>query len=136
MPLKPTRASRPPDTHVLVYDGSCPFCTATAQWLQRHARSPLRLLTFDDLDGTGLLSRLNWDEIESAAHFITPTGIEYHGGEAVTRSLRLVRFGTLASVLDMLGLRLVRDGGYALVSTMRPLLSRFIHPQAGSHPEP
>lgn len=97
--------------------------------MERHARVPLRLLTFDELDGTGLLTRLNWDEIEGAAHFVTPGGIEYHGGEAVTRSLRLVRFGRLASVLDAPGLRILRDVGYWLVATVRPLLSRFIHPR-------
>ena len=130
MPAKPTRASKPPDTHVLVYDGDCPFCTSTASWLQRHARLPLRLMTFDDIDieGSGLLTRLSREEVESAAHFITPRGIEYHGGEAMTRSLRLVRFGGLAGVLDTAGVRFARDGGYALVTKMRPMLSRFIHP--------
>ena len=128
MPLKPTRASTRPDTHVLVYDGDCPFCTATATWLRSHARVPVRLLTFDDLDGTGLLTRLTDEELESTAHFITPAGIEYHGGEAVTRGLRLARFGRLAGILDAPGLRLLRDAGYALVARLRPLLSRWIHP--------
>ena len=128
MPLKPTRASRAPDTHVLVYDGECPFCTATAQWLQRHARAPLRLLTFNDIDGPDLLSRLTDEELEASAHFITPNGIEYHGGEAVTRSLRLVRFGWLASILDVPGVRLLRDAGYALVAKLRPIRSKFVHP--------
>jgi len=128
MPLKPTRASRPPETHVLVYDANCPFCTAAASWLQRHARSPLRLLTFEEVEGTGLLTRLKQAEIEAAAHLITPQGIEYHGGEAMTRSLRLVRFGRVASVLDQPGLRYLRDGGYALVARLRPVLSRFVHP--------
>jgi predicted DCC family thiol-disulfide oxidoreductase YuxK len=115
---------------VLVYDGACLFCTATAQWLERHARVPVRLMTFEDVDGTGLLTRLSPEEVEDAAHFITPQGIEYHGGEAVTRSLRLVRFGRLASLLDLAGLKYVRDAGYGLVKRLRPFLSRFVKPKA------
>jgi predicted DCC family thiol-disulfide oxidoreductase YuxK len=129
MPLKPTRALQPPATHVLIYDAGCRFCTATAHWFQRHARKPVRLLAFEEIEGTDLLRRLERTEIESMVHFVTPAGIEYHGGEAMTRSLRLVRFGGLAGVLDLSGLRFLRDGGYALVTRLRPLLSRFIHPR-------
>jgi predicted DCC family thiol-disulfide oxidoreductase YuxK len=128
MPLKPTRASRPPETHVLVYDAGCPFCTATASWLERHARVPMRLLAFEEVEESGLLTRLTQAEIDAAAHLVTPHGIEYHGGEAVTRALRLARFGWLVSVLDLPGLRYLRDGGYALIARLRPLLSRFVHP--------
>ena len=112
---------------MLVYDGDCPFCTATALWLKRHARAPLRLIAFDDVDTSKLLTELSKAEIEASAHFVTPEGIEYHGGEAVTRSLRLVRFGWPAGVLDLPGLTLVRDAAYALVARMRPLLLRWIY---------
>ena len=85
-------------------------------------------MTFEEVEDSGLLTRLEPEEVESAAHFITPRGFEYHGGEAVTRSLRLVRFGWLTGVLDVAGVRFLRDIGYALVASSRPLLSRFIHP--------
>lgn len=128
MPLSPTRSSRPPETPVLIYDGNCPFCTAMARWIERRSRTPLQLLEFSEVEGTGLLTRLTEDEVESAAHFVTTRGIEYHGGQAVTRALRLVRFGGLAAVLDAPVFSLLRDGGYWVVEKSRPLLSKFIHP--------
>lgn len=128
MPLRPTRSAQPPTTHVLVYDGNCPFCTATSTWTRDHARQPIEIIPMADIEGTGMLTQLTHDELEATAHFITPTGIEYHGGEAITRSLRLVPFGRLAAILDLPGLTYLRDGGYLLVERSRPLLSKFIHP--------
>ncbi len=134
MYLRPTHASQPPETAVLVYDGGCPFCTVTAFWLQRHAREPMRLLTFDDVgdkasvEDTGLLTQLTRLEVEGSAHLITTDGIEYHGGESITRSLRLTRFGAVAAPLDLPILRYARDAAYTVITHLRPLLSRFIHP--------
>jgi predicted DCC family thiol-disulfide oxidoreductase YuxK len=128
MALKPTRSTEAPRTHVVVYDGDCAFCTATAQWLERHARVPVRLVSIEDVDRSKLLTRLEEGEIEATAHYVTAGGIEYHGGEAMTRAFRLVRFGWMASPLDLPGLRYIRDAGYALVARARPWLSRRIHP--------
>jgi predicted DCC family thiol-disulfide oxidoreductase YuxK len=113
---------------VLVYDGGCPFCIATARWLQRHAREPVRLVTFDEVGASGVLVGMGRDASEAAAHFVTPDGGEYHGGAAVTRALRLLRFGGVAAVLDLPVASLARDAGYAVVARLRPWLSRFVHP--------
>ena len=121
-----TRASTAPGQYVLVYDGGCPFCTAVARWLEGRAHRPLRLLTFEEVGGTGLLTALTPPEIESAAHLVSPGGIEYHGGEAVTQALRLAPYGWLVAPLDWPLLALLRDGGYSLVSLARPWLSRFV----------
>jgi predicted DCC family thiol-disulfide oxidoreductase YuxK len=99
-----------------------------SQWLQRHARVPVRLVTFENVDRSELLTRLSDAEVRAMAHLVTPEGIEYHGGEAVTRSLRLVRFGGVAAVLDLPVVRHLRNAGYALVARARPLLSRWLHP--------
>lgn len=128
MYLRLTQASIAPPRPVLVYDEGCPFCTATAYWLQAHARERIDLLGFNEVPGTGLLTSLNDIEARDAAHFITPYGAEYHAGEAVTRALRLVPRGRAAAVLDAPGLSYLRDLSYALVARARPLLSRFIHP--------
>lgn len=121
-----TRASFAPGQHVLVYDGGCPFCTAVARRLKGRARRPLQLMTFEEVTGTGMLTALSRTELEGAAHLITPEGIEYHGGEAVTRAVRLAPFGWLAAPLDWPPLTLLRDAGYSLVARVRPWLSRFI----------
>jgi predicted DCC family thiol-disulfide oxidoreductase YuxK len=123
----PTRSESPPQRYTLVYDDNCPFCIATSRALQRHARQPLELLPASRCEGVGMLTSLSQAEIESCAHFITPEGIEYHGGEAATRALRLLPAGMLFGLLDLPGLRWLRELGYDLVTRARPLLSRFIH---------
>jgi predicted DCC family thiol-disulfide oxidoreductase YuxK len=124
----PTRSESPPQRYTLVYDGGCPFCTATSQALQRHSRVPLDLLPCADIAGTGMLTVLSRAEIDASAHFVTPEGVEYHAGEAATRALRLLPGGWLFGVLDLPGLSSLRELGYDLVSRARPLLSRLIHP--------
>ena len=120
----PTRALVPPDQYVLVFDGECGFCTRFAQRMQRWSRSPLTLMPFGELPPDRWLTTLTDAQIRASSHFITPEGREYHGGESVTRALRLVRGGWLASVLDLPGLSWVREIAYAWVAGNRALLSR------------
>jgi hypothetical protein len=88
----------------------------------------LDLMPCADIAGTGMLTALSSAELESSAHFVTPEGVEYHAGEAATRSLRWLPGGWLFGVLDLPGLSSLRELGYNLVTRARPLLSRFIHP--------
>ncbi|MQA00186.1 MAG: DUF393 domain-containing protein [Dehalococcoidia bacterium] len=129
----PTRATRPPMQATLVYDGECPFCCASARWIQRHAREQLLLLTFEDMPGSGLLTVLSRDEIGRSAHCITPGGIEYHGGESVTQVLRLTRLGWLGRLLDLPLATVARDITYAGIDRARPLLSRFVRGECRGH---
>ena len=78
---------------ILVYDGNCGVCYATSRLIQRYARSDLELLAFAELPGIGLLSDLTPEEVQASAHYITPEGIEYHGGESMTRVARLLPAG-------------------------------------------
>ena len=59
---------------------------------------------------------------------VTPEGIEYHGGEAMSRSFRMLPLGAVAAVLDLPVIRYARDLAYAFFTRARPFLSRFIHP--------
>ena len=86
----------------------------------------MRLVPFSKLEGWRVLTSLDAEQIARSAHYVTPEGVEYHGGESITRSLRLVRFGTAAGLLDLWGLALVRELLYALVAGNRSLVSRFL----------
>ncbi len=120
----PTRAAVPPAQPVLVYDGSCPFCTWVARFAQRHARLPLAVVPFQDVYGRGWLTALSEHEVAAMAHLVLPGGREYHGGESVTRTLRMLPGGALAGLLDLPLAWRLREAGYAVVSHARPLLAR------------
>ena len=123
---KPTRSERPPGEHLLVYDGECGFCSRSAEFVRRRARVPVRLVRFTELDGWGVLTSLDAAQVARSAHYVTPDGIEYHGGESITRSLRLVRSGAAAGLLDLWGLALLRELLYALVAGNRSAFSRLL----------
>lgn len=124
--LAPTLAARPPGSYVLVYDRDCGFCAASARRMQRLARVRVEITPFADARSMGLLPALSDEEIVASAHFVTPTGAEYHGGEAMSRSLRLLPAGGVFAVLDAPGIRRLRDASYAFVSRHRGRVSRLL----------
>ena len=125
---KPTCSETPPERYTLIYDGGCAFCTETSRQIQQHARRPLDIMPFEKLDGSGMLVEMTPEEVRASVHFVTPKGIEYHGGEAATHALSLVPGGFVLRVLHLPGLNYVREFGYEVVTLLRPMLSRFIHP--------
>ncbi len=86
----------------------------------------MRLVPFSKLEGWRVLTSLDAGQIARSAHYVTPEGVEYHGGESITRSLRLVRYGAAAGLLDLWSLALVRELLYALAAGNRSLVSRFL----------
>lgn len=121
----PTQAARAPGHYVFVYDGDCGFCTRMARSVAARARSELQLMPFTEIPPGELLTRLSPQEIRASSHLITPGGREFHGGHSVTRVLRLLPGGWFVAPLDLPGLALLRELGYAGVARNRPLLSRI-----------
>ena len=127
----PTRSERPPGEHLLVYDDACGFCRRSAAFVRRRARVPVRLVPFSELDGWPVLTSLDAAQVARSAHYVTPEGVEYHGGESITRSLRLVRFGATAGLLDLWGLALLRELLYALFARNRSVFSKLFGSPSG-----
>ncbi len=121
----PTRSRVPPGRHLLVYDDDCGLCLLAALGVQLRA-DDLALVGFRDLSHEGVLESLDQDALVASAHYITPAGVEYHGGESVTRVLRLVSGWRLIAVLDWPVVRGFRELGYRLVAWQRPRLSKMI----------
>lgn len=121
-----TRAVCAPATHVLVYDGGCTFCASAARWAASRSRVPLVAVTIGDLPRDEWLASLSDADVLRQAHLITPSGVEYHGGAATTAALRLTRFAVVGWTLDLPGLRVLRDAGYAIAVRSRGFLSRVI----------
>ena len=114
-----TRSLAPPGCHILVYDADCRFCSAAARLVQFHATSPLELVPLSAAQDAGLLTALTAEEVPRAAHYVSPSGEELHGGASVTGALRLGPLGFLFAVLDFPGVAMVRDAVYQLVARHR-----------------
>lgn len=122
---RPTRSRVAPGRHLLVYDDHCGLCMVLALGIQLRA-ADLAVVGFSDLAHEGVLDALDHDALMASAHYVTPEGIEYHGGEAVTRVLRLVPGGQTAAWLDWPVARGLREIGYRLVAGQRPRISKLL----------
>lgn len=122
---RPTRAARPPGCYVFVFDGDCGFCTRTARALAARARREIRLIPFAEVPAGEILGALTPEQIRASSHCITPDGREYHGGESVTRLLRLLPGGWLLAPVDLPGLSLLRELAYAVVARNRSLVGKI-----------
>ena len=91
------------------------------------AREPISSIDFAELPRSGLLEALTPDEIRRSAHYVTPEGVEYHGGEAITRVGRLTRWRWLARLLDVPLLWVLRELGYGFMATFRGSFDRATH---------
>ena len=121
----PTQAARPPGRHVFVFDGECGFCGRMARGVAARARTEVQLMSFADVPHEEFLTDLSAEEIRRSSHLIMPDGREFHGGQSVTRVLRLLPGSWLVAPLDLPGLSLLRELGYTLVARSRPLLSKI-----------
>jgi len=120
-----TQAATPPAAHLIVYDGDCAFCLAGAEFIRKHSRTGLTLVPFSELPQYDLLGSLDQRQILASAHYITPGGTEYHGGESITRALRLLPGGWVFGLFDLWGVTLVRELAYILVASNRPVVSKL-----------
>ena len=122
--LPPTQSLSPPGHAVLVYDGGCGFCRWAARWVEVRARAPLELVAFDEVPRDRWLTALADEELAASAHYLTPEGIEVHGGAAVTSALRLTGWARLAAVIDRWPW--AREVGYTALARTRGVWSRLV----------
>lgn len=85
---------------------------------------PVMAVAFEDVPRGSWLTSLSDADVLRQAHVVTPEGIEYHGGAAATAALRLTRLAVIGRILDLPGVRFVRDAGYTLTVRSRGVLSR------------
>ena len=86
--FSPTRSKLKFDNYILVYDDGCGICTSLAYWSMSRSKNYLQLIGFSHLPQKGILDDISDKEILKSAHFITPQGVEYHRGEAITKVLK------------------------------------------------
>jgi predicted DCC family thiol-disulfide oxidoreductase YuxK len=130
----PPGATPSPATHIrpplLVYDGDCSFCTASAGWIAARWSGAERAVAWqelgaDALDGLGIGA----GEARRAAWWIDGAGGRSRGHVAIARALRSAhgRPALLGTVLLVPPFRWLAAGGYRLVA-------RWRHRMPGSSP--
>lgn len=116
------------DRAVLIYDGDCPMCRASALWLLRRAmaggargleilpcRSPARRRRYPQINDEACLS---------AMQLVLPDGRVLAGADAVPEILRRIpRWGWLARLLALPAVRPVARRLYRWVADNRMRLS-------------
>ncbi len=92
---------------VLRYDSECRFCTASARFIEARSRGRVRLQAVPGIGAAEL------DDAHGTRR----------GGAAVTGALALGAGWWCLRVLDLPGVHLARDAGYAVAARSRWLLS-------------
>jgi predicted DCC family thiol-disulfide oxidoreductase YuxK len=126
-----TRSRIAPGRALLVYDDGCGLCSRAARFVSRRAVEQLELVPFSGLPHTGILEQLSQRELRASAHFVSFDGVEYHGGESVTRAARLLPGGGAVALLDRPLLRGLREIVYRLVAWQRDRISRWLSSRSG-----
>jgi len=113
--------STPLRPHVILFDGHCRFCIASAARLERLARAgTIEALSFHD---DGVLERfpgVSHEACMEALHLVTPDGRVFRGAEAIVRTLRTRRLlGALALVYYVPGIHWLTDLTYDVVAENR-----------------
>lgn len=104
----------------LLYDGACPVCRRTADWLKRRNRR--LLLTFEDISdpqfdpGRHGLTR---EEVNRVLHGILPNGKVICGMAAIRRAARAVGLGWLTVPTALPGMRWATDRLYLALARRR-----------------
>lgn len=88
------------------------MCDASARWIARRARGRIEVTPFGD---TRVPPEVDADR--SRAHLVEE-GRVLHGGAAITGALRASGYGWLAKALDLPGVAVARDAGYATIARL------------------
>jgi predicted DCC family thiol-disulfide oxidoreductase YuxK len=121
------------DRPLLVYDGDCRFCRASARLIATLDRSGrLAFLPMHDERASPFVGWVPESDRFSSFHVIEPTGRAYSRGAAVIATLGLLR-GTvwLGRILRTMRAARLVDLAYALVAALRGRAGRFVRDAPG-----
>jgi predicted DCC family thiol-disulfide oxidoreductase YuxK len=115
------RQTTPPGRYVVLYDGSCRFCSAGAEKLARMARpGVVDLVNFQEPTALERFPGVPLEACMRRMHLVTPDGRVYGGFEAAVQAVATrPLLGWIAYVYYLPGLRQVVDLLYATVAANR-----------------
>ena len=103
---------------LLLYDGHCRLCGASARSIRKWSKGSLRLESFRDLD-VATEYGLTIEECEKSVHLVRDDGVILDGVRALLGAVRHRWFSPLLAWLRLPGIRWCADRLYALVSKWR-----------------
>ena len=116
------------DKAVIIYDGGCPLCRGTVEWIVTKAREN----AFEIIPCQAPALKKRFPMIEQAAcmramHLVLPNGTVRSGGQALPELLsRLKRFSSLAGLFKLPGARVMVRAFYRWVADRRYQVPRLL----------
>ncbi|MEU6894682.1 DUF393 domain-containing protein [Streptomyces sp. NPDC046557] len=104
---------------VLVYDGDCGFCTASADTVRRRLRPPCEVVAWQSAD-LGSLG-VSQEQATYEALWVTPDGQVYGGAQAVAKLLLRTggAWAVLGAVLTLPPMRWIAHAAYRIIAINR-----------------
>jgi predicted DCC family thiol-disulfide oxidoreductase YuxK len=109
-------------TPLLIYDGDCSFCTASADWVSARWRGRAQAVAWQTLDSDELAAHaLTPDDVRSAAWWIDEAGRRSRGHLAIAHALAAGTGSSAAvgRVLLVLPFRWIAGAAYPIVVRRR-----------------
>lgn len=118
---------------VVLYNGNCPFCRATARWVARlDRRGGIAFLPFQDADAQRFMASIPEDDREASWHLVGTDGTWTSAGTATVQLLGLLpRLAWLGRAIRALRLTWLVGVMYHLVARSRAQLSRLFSDRPG-----
>lgn len=116
---------------VLIYDGACPVCLRTIEWVQRNARpGAFEFLSCHSDALAGRFPSIDKGACLAAVHLVLPDGTVLAGGRAAPEIFsRLTRFRWLARLLRFPGAGALTRFLYRRFARHRHPISRLLFPR-------
>ncbi len=121
---------------VLLYDGGCRFCRASARYIQRADRKDrFAFLAFDAPEAAFLVGAITQEELSASFHLIGTDGDRLSAGKAAIEVMKGLTFpwSWLGAFLEAFRLEPLVQRIYELVSANRPKLSPRVKDAPGPH---
>lgn len=111
--------SLPIASGILIYDGDCGFCTATARWVERRLSDDYRVVPSQQSDLAAL--GLTQDDVARSAWWIDPDGTRFDEHQCIAKALGAMRapWPALGRLLTLGPISPLARGVYRLVASNR-----------------
>ncbi|MCY4035894.1 MAG: DCC1-like thiol-disulfide oxidoreductase family protein [bacterium] len=121
----------PAPSGILIYDGDCGFCTATARWAERRLSGDACLVVTSRQADLGALG-LTEGDVTRSAWWIDPDGTCFDEHRCIAKALRAMPapWPALGRILTLGPISPLARRAYQLVASNRHRLPRFGRPKA------
>ncbi len=120
------KVQHPPEGKpVLIYDGQCPFCVRSVEWMQKQVGDTLQFLPYQVSQSR--FPEIPLEDFQRAVQLINLEGEVFEGAQAVFRALAFnARFQFLLKAYKSIpGFAWFSEWGYRFIAKYRGFFGRF-----------